>query len=232
MRLLAIFAHPDDESFGPAGTLTRYAHEGHDVGLVTMTRGEAGSLGISRELGPERLAERRSEELRCAARILNIQYLKIYQLPDKKLAELPEKEIQDIIWSEINHFKPDGIITFHEDGISGHPDHKTVSRLVLKTVDEIQDGLVLFWFGITPEQADQVSERKMFPLNPRDITHRIEISKYLPQKKEAIHCHETQDELWQMLENTPGGYDRFASVEHFIQVRPLPTMKEIRSELF
>ena len=100
MNVLAIFAHPDDESFGPAGTLAMLSAQGHQTGLITMTRGEAGSLGISKELGPEELAKRRSEELKCAAGILNVSYLSIHDLPDKKLSEIPDERGLKIIKNE------------------------------------------------------------------------------------------------------------------------------------
>ncbi len=63
MKLLAIFAHPDDESYGPAGTLARATRGGHIVSLLTLTHGESGSLGISKNLSVEKFAKRRNQEL-------------------------------------------------------------------------------------------------------------------------------------------------------------------------
>ncbi len=232
MKLLAIFAHPDDESFGPAGTLAKYAADGHTVGLVTLTRGEAGSLGISKQLGPGLLTEKRSQELRCAARILGVSYLHMHQLPDKKLSELPDETGMEIIENEIEQFSPGVLITFHEEGITGHPDHKTVSRWVLETVDKMINPPVLFWYGITAQQAAHAKNRMMFPLNAQDITHKIDVLKVLQKKIAAIHCHETQDELWKSMEKVPEGFEKFARWEHFIQVRPLPTEHNIEKDLF
>ena len=48
LRLMAILAHPDDESLGFGGTLAKYAAEGIHVALVTATRGERGWTGASR----------------------------------------------------------------------------------------------------------------------------------------------------------------------------------------
>ncbi|MBM4464793.1 MAG: PIG-L family deacetylase, partial [Chloroflexi bacterium] len=61
-RLLAVFAHPDDESFAVGGTLARYAAEGVEVSLLCATRGEAGIEGM----GPEEAAKVREQELRAA----------------------------------------------------------------------------------------------------------------------------------------------------------------------
>jgi LmbE family N-acetylglucosaminyl deacetylase len=232
MKLLAIFAHPDDESFGPAGTLAKYAAAGHEVGLVTLTRGEAGSLGISKQLGPGLLAELRSQELRCAAKILGISYLHIHQLPDKQLSELPDETGISIIENEIEQFSPGIIITYDEEGITGHPDHKTVSRWVLETVDKMKGAPVLLWFGVTRQQVAHLEDRRMFALNPADITHRIDVREVLQKKIDAIHCHETQDELWKKMEKSPDGFESFSRWEHFMQVRPLPKEATIRNELF
>ena len=128
MRILAVFAHPDDEAFGPAGTLAGYAQTGHAVRLVTMTRGEAGSLGPARHLTPPELGRLRSKELRCSAAALHLSGLNIYHLPDGKLAELPVVQGLAIVRHEIENFLPDAIISFHSAGISGHPDHRTVAR--------------------------------------------------------------------------------------------------------
>jgi len=67
LTLMAVFAHPDDESFGTGGTLARYgADPDVRVILICATRGEAGEISDSRLATPERLGEVRERELRCA----------------------------------------------------------------------------------------------------------------------------------------------------------------------
>ena len=66
LSLMAVFAHPDDEAFGTGGTLTKYAAEGHDVYLVTATRGEAGEIAQPDLATPANLPLVRERELRCA----------------------------------------------------------------------------------------------------------------------------------------------------------------------
>jgi LmbE family N-acetylglucosaminyl deacetylase len=70
--LMAVFAHPDDEAFGTGGTLTRYAAEGHDVYLVTATRGEAGLIQRPGTATPANLPQVREHELRCACQAYGI----------------------------------------------------------------------------------------------------------------------------------------------------------------
>jgi LmbE family N-acetylglucosaminyl deacetylase len=66
-RLLAIFAHPDDEAFGTGGTISRYARQGVEVTLVCATRGEVGEIAEGSQATRENLGQVREEELRCAA---------------------------------------------------------------------------------------------------------------------------------------------------------------------
>jgi len=231
-RLLAIFAHPDDESFGPAGTLARSAAENHDTGLVTLTRGEAGSLGISKNYPPPELAQKRSEELHCAAQKLGISYLKIYDLPDKNLIQVSIEDGLSIIQKEIVLFVPDAIITFHENGISGHPDHKRVTQWVRAAVDGMENPPVLFYFGILESHARMVPERKLFAIPKNDVTHCIDVGRYLEQKKAAIECHQTQNELWKIFQKLPVSYEEYSRWEYFMQVRPLPHDREVRYQLF
>src|SRR4030042_3662876 len=131
MKILAVFAPPDDEAFGPAGTLSRYALTGHAVRLVTMTRGEAGTLGPAQDLTREELGRLRSGELRCSAAALHLSELLIHDCPEGKIHELPAEEGVNILRREIESWRPDILITFHSGGISGHPDHQAVARWCL-----------------------------------------------------------------------------------------------------
>ena len=222
MKILAVFAHPDDESFGPAGTLARYAQTGHTVGLLTLTRGEAGSVGISKTLTTEVLAGRRTCELHHAAKILGINYLKIADLPDKKLAELPDHTGMKMIKEEVDFFKPDALITFHEQGISGHPDHQAVTRWLLELVKNQPKTIALFLYGVLLEQTEHMPRRRLLPMTLAEVTHRIVVSDYLDTKIEAIKAHATQEESWQRFINPLEKFKISAQWEYFKQVWPVP----------
>jgi LmbE family N-acetylglucosaminyl deacetylase len=85
-RLLAILAHPDDESFAIGGTLARYAEVGVVVDLLVATRGEAGIPGIS----DEESATLREKELRRACAVLGINPPKFLGFHDGRLDEIPD----------------------------------------------------------------------------------------------------------------------------------------------
>jgi hypothetical protein len=86
-RILFLLAHPDDETFGPGGTIAKYAREGHQVHLLAATRGEAGMLGDPPVTDREHLGEVRSAELEAAAAVLGAAQVHHLGFSDGKLAE-------------------------------------------------------------------------------------------------------------------------------------------------
>jgi LmbE family N-acetylglucosaminyl deacetylase len=88
-RILFLLAHPDDETFGPGGTIAKYAREGHQVHLLAATRGEAGMLGDPPVTDREHLGEVRSAELEAAAAVLGAAQVHHLGFSDGKLAETP-----------------------------------------------------------------------------------------------------------------------------------------------
>jgi LmbE family N-acetylglucosaminyl deacetylase len=222
MRILAVFAHPDDEAFGPAGTLSRYSLTGHEVRLVTLTCGEAGTLGPASKLSRLELGWLRSDELRCSAKAMNLSALNIYQLPDGKLSELPAEQGLAIIRGEIDSFLPDAVMTFHDAGISGHTDHRTAARWCLQAVQERSNGIRLLAYGLSEEQVKRITHRKLVPIPEHEITHVIDVSQYLEHKFRAIRCHHSQSESWERMQAVEGGIESFLRNEHFSQVWPAP----------
>ncbi len=230
MRILAIFAHPDDESYGPAGTLAKYALNGHQVSLVTLTQGEAGSLGEAKKMGPKKLAQTRVQELTCAVKELHIQDFSVFNLPDKGLERIPAEEGIYLVMQEIRRVNPEVVITFHQEGISGHPDHRTVSHWTFQAVKRLERGIRLFYYGVSPEQARRLTIRKLIPIPSGEITHRIDVREYLSYKLNAIRCHYTQLEMFNKIEKSVGDFSRYAGEECFSQVLPYRDFPEVRSE--
>src|SRR5688572_1149294 len=93
-RLLFIFAHPDDESFGVAGVSRMYADQGAHIALVTATRGDAGRAGEPAICSREDLPAVREAELREAAQILGISDVTVLDYLDKHLAEVTSDKIR------------------------------------------------------------------------------------------------------------------------------------------
>lgn len=134
--LLGVFAHPDDESFGPGGTLARYASEGVQVHVIIATDGDAGSVTESHRNQTERtLAQVRSEELARAAVQLGV--TSIWNLPyrdsgmrgspdndhPRALVQQPLPQLVAELTGYFRRLKPQVAVTHDPYGGYGHPDH-------------------------------------------------------------------------------------------------------------
>jgi LmbE family N-acetylglucosaminyl deacetylase len=128
LKLLAVFAHPDDESLGVGGTLAKYAAEGVEVSLVTATRGQRGRykehrFGTDQHPGPDALGRLPEAELRAAAEVLGIRELILLDYDDGSLdGAVPREAIGEIV-AHVRRIQPDVVITFGPEGAYGHPDH-------------------------------------------------------------------------------------------------------------
>lgn len=119
-HVLAVVAHPDDESFGLGAVLSSFIDAGVEVSVLCLTRGEASTLhGVDGELH-----EVRAAELRAAGAVLGIGSVGLRDYPDGGLATVP----LDTLVREIDAFTAehpaDGLVVFDPSGITGHPDHQ------------------------------------------------------------------------------------------------------------
>jgi len=143
-KILAVLAHPDDESFGMGGTLAYYAKKGVEVHLVCATRGEAGDVPpeMLEEFGS--VAKLRENELRCAAGILGLTGVHFLEYRDSgmtgspdnnhpdALARAPIEEVAGEVTSYIREIRPDVVITFDPMGGYHHPDHVAIHKAAVK----------------------------------------------------------------------------------------------------
>lgn len=138
--LLAIFAHPDDESYSAAGTLASYASQGVDVHLICATRGEAGMISSPSLAYRDNLGAVREEELREACRVMGIHQPQMLGYRDSGMAGTkdnqdpqslnmapPEEVIGKLVYL-IRQLRPDVMLTFDHQGVYGHPDHVAMSK--------------------------------------------------------------------------------------------------------
>ena len=138
-RIMAVLAHPDDESLGLGGTLAKYASEGNDVFLLTATRGDSGRfrgyrLDEDQHPGPLMLANIRERELRAAASVLGVREVSILDYHDQQLDCANLREVVATIAGHIRRIQPDVVLTFGPDGAYGHPDHIAISQFTTAAV--------------------------------------------------------------------------------------------------
>jgi LmbE family N-acetylglucosaminyl deacetylase len=129
LRLLGIFAHPDDETLGVGGVFARYAAEGVATFLLTATRGQSGRYhGIPKDApghpGRDELARIREAELHAAAAVLGIGDVHLLDYVDGQLDQAPAREIA----AHVRRVRPHVVVTFAPDGAYGHPDHIAISQ--------------------------------------------------------------------------------------------------------
>lgn len=135
LSLLAVYAHPDDESYGSAGTLSKYAHEGVHASLISATRGEAGAISDPTLASAERLGAVREAELRHACAIMGVSELLFLDCRDGAVAACPRETTIGKIVAAIREWQPQVVITFGPEGIYGHPDHIAVHHLTVAACD-------------------------------------------------------------------------------------------------
>ena len=129
LKLLAVFAHPDDESMGMGGTLAKYSAQGVDTHLICASRGQRGWFGPEEQNpGLERLGQLREKELRNAVKELGMKSLHFLDYIDGDVDKADHAEVIGKIVTHIRRIKPQVVVTFPPDGNYGHPDHIAVGQ--------------------------------------------------------------------------------------------------------
>lgn len=126
-RLLAVFAHPDDESLSCGGLLARCAEAGVEVTLACATRGEAGSINPALGIDRAALADTREAELRAAAEVLGLRDVVVLGHRDGMLTWIDPVRVEASIAAVLERVEPDAVLTFGADGLYWHPDHIAIA---------------------------------------------------------------------------------------------------------
>jgi len=150
-KLLAVLAHPDDESFGPGGTLAYYGKNDVDVHLICATRGEAGEIPPDFNRHFDDIGQLREHELRCAASHLRLSELIFLGYRDSGMAgaetnqhpqalvQAPMENLVAEITHHIRRIRPQVVITFDPYGGYGHPDHIAMHQATLGAFEVCSD---------------------------------------------------------------------------------------------
>ncbi|MGB3541987.1 PIG-L deacetylase family protein [Rubrivirga sp.] len=129
MTLLYIFPHPDDESFGPGPAIAKQVREGHEVSILTLTKG--GATKVRHDLGKsvEEMGEIRAKETERAAQALGAD-VTVLDYPDGGLDDLDPRDLENVIERKIEAVVPDVVVTYAVHGNSVHPDHLVTHAVV------------------------------------------------------------------------------------------------------
>ena len=139
MKILYIFPHPDDESFGPGPVIARQVREGHAVHLLTLTRGGATQQRHKHGYSIEKMGDVRHAEMQDVARVLGLAEMTVLDFPDSGLKELDPRDIEATVALAIQRVQPAVVVTYPAHGISGFPDHLITHAVVKRVFLELRD---------------------------------------------------------------------------------------------
>jgi LmbE family N-acetylglucosaminyl deacetylase len=209
--VLAIFAHPDDESLACGGTLARLSDAGARVILLCASRGEAGSISDPSLVPDGDLGIVRARELRDAAAILGVAEVIVLDHPDGDLRWDDVPELHAEIVMTIQRYRPDAVITFAEDGLYWHLDHIGVHERTYTAVRSLGAEAPPLYFvtmrhgvmrevveaahakgGAPPDSSFWGIEPDAFGDGAKPPTFVIDVRDWVPRKLAALRCHRTQ----------------------------------------
>jgi LmbE family N-acetylglucosaminyl deacetylase len=136
---MTVFAHPDDETFGAAGTIRRATNAGCPVAVVCATRGEAGEIADPSLATKDTLGSVRAGELRRAMAAVGAADVRFLDYRDGRLPEASPEEAVTKIVRHLREFKPDVVVTFAANGGYGHVDHMAIHHLALAALTAAAD---------------------------------------------------------------------------------------------
>jgi LmbE family N-acetylglucosaminyl deacetylase len=235
-RLLCVTAHPDDEAAVFGGALLLYQSRAVETYVISLTAGEAGSRGAAKSR--EELAQVRRAEFAAACKILKVSFGEVLGYPDGELYQTPLlRPVADLAF-RIRRIRPQVLITFGSDGVTGHADHSMAS--VFATIafhwaprgDRFAEQLST---GVSPHQVQKlyyVTSEFAFPgrrpLCLAPTSANLDIHDFVEQKIRAFQAHTTQTStIVESVIRQQGGIETY----HLAAGCPLRTM-EMESDLF
>lgn len=215
--VVCVFAHPDDEAFGPSGTIHKLTKT-HDVFILCATKGQAGK--DSRKTHENSLANERSLELLESAKVLGVKKVYFLGFKDGTLSNNLYHRLANKVQKHIEKLKPEVVMTFEPHGISGHIDHITVSmvtQFVLRSNKHVKE----LWFHCLKKGREEFRKEYFIYFPPgyasAEIDKVIDVSDVWDIKVQAMMCHKSQKHD---AENILKVAAKFPKEEYFI-VKPL-----------
>jgi N-acetyl-1-D-myo-inositol-2-amino-2-deoxy-alpha-D-glucopyranoside deacetylase len=236
--VVAVFAHPDDESLLAGGVLAGFAASGSRVAIVSLTRGELGPGGRAGEAGTAELAQTRVRELEKAAEALGASSAECLGFRDGELDALDLEQAVEAIGSVLERERPDTVIGFSEEGLYWHPDHVAAARFVGAALGRIDDQRRPRSYGATWPKghagrlAARMRERRLptdlwgidpdaFGAPAEAITASIDVRQFLPAKLAALREHRSQIGPAHLLSAMPDDVaEELLGREYFVSLAP------------
>lgn len=147
--LLGVWAHPDDEAFLSSGLILDARERGDHVVVVTATRGELGTDNPG-AWPPDRLGAHRARELTASLAVLGVTEHRWLGYSDGGCTDVPESAAVDAVSAIIDETRPDTIVTFGTDGVTGHLDHRAVASWTQRARRDAAPGSTLLQAVLPP----------------------------------------------------------------------------------
>lgn len=202
LKFLYIFPHPDDESFGPSPVMYRHLQDGHEVHLLTLTKGGASSARHGLNLSIEEYGDIRWREMQKVSEVLGLTSLTVLDLEDGGLCEMAPQEVEDIVQRYFNYLMPDIVVTYPVHGISGHPDHLVTHAAVKRVFSDMSDQDMfpspkrLAFFTMADEGDEERAKSYLWSSPQARIDCEIELTEQEQAKfQESLDCYETYSEI-------------------------------------
>lgn len=249
-RVLAIFAHPDDESLVAGGTLRACSENGLETVIISLTRGEKGSITRPNLATRETLGLVRESELRAAGKCLGAKMVECFNYPDGELPWTNTSDIKNLLAERIRYWRPDIIITFGAEGLYWHPDHIAVHELTNAALSFVQNDRFspLVYYATFPEGhitelVSRLESRNLkldiWGLDPDafgapalTITTRLDVRQYLDAKLDALNCHRTQFAGGNLFNSLPRDLaEEFLGWEFFMRAESTQAENDVLLEI-
>lgn len=221
--ILLVFAHPDDESFGLAGTVLKYTRQGVPVDLVCATQGEKGprlDVPAHMDTGTVRVAE-----LRAAAAIMGIRNIYLLGYIDGELDAADADEIMNKVLEIMRQAKPEVVITFGPDGITGHGDHIAIGKAATSAFEKLAPPDIrprkLYYVTIPESVVPNPGEFGIATRPDDEVTTTIDISGYLDMKIQAIAAHRSQGDAREFIKMLQRGKELTFANKEFLYLANL-----------
>lgn len=226
-KLLAVFAHPDDEAFGPGGTIAKYAATDVDIHLLCATKGEEGEWDEEHKLRTKNeelktknqinIEHVREKELQKSAKILGVKSVEFMGFTDGRLCNAVYHDVAQKIIDKITMFKPHVIVTMDRLGVSGHLDHIAISMMTTYAFIKTKFPRKLYYHCL-PREWRSLRMRKYFIYFPEgytqaEITTRIRYAPNWFTRSKAMQQHESQAKDVQDITKF---YRKRPKIDHFI----------------
>lgn len=200
MNILYVFPHPDDESFGPAPAISAQLRQGHQVYLLTLTKGEATKQRHRLGVDKKEMGEIRYKEMQCVEQVLGLTDMTVLDLPDSGLKEMNPIIIEKVVKEHIQKVQPDILVTYAVHGISGFEDHLVTHAVVKRAFCELKDSGSAYpkrlAFFTHYSEKEIKSKFNLTSSKKEEIDCWIEAKEQDMQRfRDALDCYETYQQV-------------------------------------